>query len=269
MLEEKLLKISIPPKEAEISPEGLREIYYKVIIYFSDLAINFDEVINEITPYWVVSKGEFAGTFPKRLFKIAKIKYGIKLNNNVLGEIGNIAQKYTLNREYFIEFSRNFNWNPGEFGDGGSCFFGMYRYQRTRIKLLGGYAMKIYDPDKLPIGRAWVLPYDNTKENFVVFNSYTTKNYNLVFFARLLSFYLGGIYEKVEEEIPGIYTNNGYFYFVSARGEEYNWINLERYFLNTSVSCLSCGESFPVLDLKKYTDDIHLYCPQCDIILAP
>jgi len=266
MLAEGMIKIDIPLKESEIDSRGLEEI--DKILRKSGFYLDFPYVIARISPDWVISKGEFAGTFPKRLAKICKQQWGIVLSSDILGKVGEIARKYTLNREYFVEFSRDFNWTPGEFGDGDSCFFGVYKYQRTRIKLLGGYAMKVYNEDQSPLGRAWVLPYDKNERNFLVFNSYNTRNYNLIFFARLLAIYLGGIYEMINGDIPNIYTNNNYFYFVTIEGAEFYWEKLEKYLKDTLVFCPTCEKSYPVLNLKTYTRDSNLYCPSCDIPVA-
>ena len=262
MLAEGMIKIDIPLKESEIDSRGLEEI--DKILRKSGFYLDFPYVIARISPDWVISKGEFAGTFPKRLAKICKQQWGIVLSSDILGKVGEIARKYTLNREYFIEFSRDFNWTPGEFGDKNSCFFGVSSYQRTRIKLLGGYAMKVYDESQSPLGRAWILPYDKTGNNFLVFNSYNNKNFNLIFFARLLAIHLGGIYEMVPEAIPGIYTNGEYFYFVSVTPEEeFNLIELEKYLDSNLITCPSCGKSYPILKLWVHTHNKSLFCPSC------
>jgi hypothetical protein len=266
MLEEKKVKINVPLKEAEIDPEGLREVD-KTLMKFG-IFLDFNFIIDKISPNWVITKGEIAGTFPKRLAKICKQQWGIVLNSDILGKVGEIARKYTLNREYFIEFSRDFNWTPGEFGDKGSCFFDVSSYQRTRIKLLGGYAMKVYNEDESPLGRAWVLPYDKNERNFLVFNSYNTRNYTLIFFARLLAIHLGGIYEMIPEVIPGIYTNKEYFYFISSEGIEFSLIEFEKYLDNNLVFCPSCNKFFPVLKLWVRTHDTRLLCPLCYETLA-
>jgi len=265
MLPLEKIKINIPLKESEIDPKGLEEI--EKILNKSGIFLNFSYLIERISPDWVVSKGEFTGTFPKRFAKICK-QWKITLDNRILGDIGNIARKYTLNREYFIEFSKNLNWTPGEFGDKNSCFFGIYKYQRTKIKLLGGYAMKVYDESQSPLGRAWVLPYDEKEKNFLVFNSYNTRNYNLIFFARLLAIYLGGIYEMITGNIPNIYTNNKHFYFITTEGVEFSWAELWRYIESNLIICPTCGESHPILDLKTYLNDTKLYCPSCGTTLA-
>jgi len=128
--------------------------------------------------------------------------------------------------------------------------------------------MKIYNEDESPLGRAWILPYDKMGNNFLVFNSYNTRNYNLIFFARLLAIYLGGIYEIIYGDIPNIYTNHNYFYFVTTEGAEFYWEKLERYLKDTLIFCPTCEKSYPVLNLKTYTRDSNLYCPSCDIPVA-
>ena len=267
MLPEGKTKVNVPLKDAEIDSRGLEEI--ERTLREAGFYLDFPFIIAKISPDWVITRGDIAGTFPKRLAKICKRQWGIVLDSKILGKIGNIAQKHTLyNREYFIEFSRDFNWTPGEFGDEGSCFFGVYKYQRTRIKLLGGYAMKVYNEDESPLGRAWILPYDKMGNNFLVFNSYNTRNYNLIFFARLLAIYLGGIYEMINGDIPNIYTNHNYFYFVTTEGAEFYWEKLERYLSDTLIFCPSCNKSFPILKLWVHTHDTRLLCPICAETLA-
>ena len=266
MLTEEKIKIDIPLKEAEIDSRGLEEI--ERTLREAGLYLDFPFIIAKISPDWVITKGEIAGTFPKRLAKICKQRWGITLDNKILGKVGNIAQKFTLNRTYFVEFSRDFNWTPGEFGDKNSCFFGVSSYQRTRIKLLGGYAMKVYNEDESPLGRAWILPYDKNERNFLVFNSYNTRNYNLIFFARLLTIHLGGIYEMIPEAIPGIYTNGEYFYFITTEGIEFSLVELEKYLDSNLIFCPSCNKSFPILKLWVHTHDTRLLCPICAETLA-
>lgn len=129
---------------------------------------------------WKTSRG----TFPKRLSKYLYDDYKIILTPRDLEQIGNIAKDNSSEQnKFYVDFTQEFNWNPGDFGDAGSCFWGGNSGAREMLSVNGAYAIRFFRP-KIEdpafgrrvfystftgLARAWLV-----KENFgfVMFNGY-------------------------------------------------------------------------------------------------
>lgn len=124
----------------------------------------------------VGGKGEYVGTFPKRIAKWVYQKHQIKLPAETISELGNIASSHCdKTQTYYFDFTDRLNWSDGDFGDHGSCIMssgGCHRQARETIEENGCWAMRFYDgPGKRGVGRAWVNDFG---DYCVLFNGYWT-----------------------------------------------------------------------------------------------
>lgn len=145
------------------------------------------------------------GTLPKRI-RAAMVSAGCKLAPEFLADIGNIAYRNAERCSHHIfDFTQDFDWDDGDFGDEGSCFWGGREAARTEmLPSLNAYAVRFYRPDDEERGcaRAWIVPV--CEDYIILFNPYWDfGNYDGYEMARILAFYWGCNYKKI------LLRNNG------------------------------------------------------------
>lgn len=102
--------------------------------YYFDKGITYDAVRrykenfdNDLLPIQMILKTT-EGSFVKRLQKVIYQKYNYKLPASLLNSIGDLISKnLPPEQSYYIDFVNKFDWNSGDFGDAGSCFWGGMR----------------------------------------------------------------------------------------------------------------------------------------------
>lgn len=120
---------------------------------------------------WLATHGDYRGKLPNRLAHLVKTRYDIKLIPKQRSMIGNIARKHLLvDDSYTIDFTDTFDWEPGDFGDYGSCFWAANRFAREVMEEEGVIAIRFYDEDGKGFGRAWL--YEVSSDAWVLFNAY-------------------------------------------------------------------------------------------------
>lgn len=115
----------------------------------------------------------YQGKLATRLIQLYKVMTETKLDNYTKEKIGQIIAQHTLTGDWFFELSQDCDWSPGDFGDRGSCFWG--EYEDCRLALHDnpdGMSMRVYSPDKIGCGRAWVWDYRETRGYLLLFNGY-------------------------------------------------------------------------------------------------
>lgn len=173
------------------------------------------------------------GRINRRLSKMAHDEFGIKIPAAVLEEMGNIYEKYYVpDSTFFFNFSGNFNWERGDFGDPRSCFFGGSR-NRHILRFSGAYAAQFHRQKDVKSGfaRAWCL---DTPEGTLVFNAY---GMDLNRISGILSNWAGmNLYYNISYEYVNfpIFTNGNTMNLIAAKMPEesvkialkepaYNW----------------------------------------------
>lgn len=146
---------------------------------------------------WVVKgRGTYVGTFPKRVSKFYFQTDNINVPNDFLQEIGNLARQHSEeNTVYHFEVVDNLNWNSGDFGDSGSCFWGSRNIARAIMRDNGGMAVRFYDDDDKGIARAWLAAIESGV--YIVFNGYGFKANPTLQIARVLALFTGVSYKKI------------------------------------------------------------------------
>lgn len=164
------------------------------------------------------------GNFPKRLAKLLLQTRAMKLNEEFMVEIGNLAKAHTTNpATHHIAFTRDINRPANEFINNGSCWWGGSWHSRCDFKWHGGIAVRTFsDPAKgnpKPLTRAWMLPMklsgtanipklgpdiELPADAYFLFNPY---GMDLIPYARLIAAMTGKSYKKVMAK-GTLYINN-------------------------------------------------------------
>jgi len=121
---------------------------------------------------WKVLFGKYCGTLTKRISKYLYVEHQLKIKPEMLAEIGNIASQYVYDRDtYYVDFTNDFNWEAGDFGDKNSCFWTGREISKQIIRAENGYAIRFFanKNKKTGYGRAWIIPYANVE---FMFNAY-------------------------------------------------------------------------------------------------
>lgn len=140
------------PTAGLITVEGRKELQTFVSqnnLPFPLMSYNEDMYEDEADPnsfescLWcwkVTGNGEFVGTFPKRYGKWLYNEHGINLTSEQRHQIGNICRQYVEEQEQlFFDFTRDFLWDDGDFGDNDSCFWNTGDDDDDKLKQLVGW----------------------------------------------------------------------------------------------------------------------------------
>lgn len=214
---------------------------------------------------WVVTgKGEYVGTFPKRVSKYYHAAQKLKCPPEFLTQLGNIARAHTGDHlSYQFEFVNEIDWEDGDYGDSGSCWWGEYAGARDTLIDNGGLAIRFYDDSDDGIGRAWIVPHNGL---FYLFNGYGFTGDSTLIIARVMAQHLGLSYKRVSlsnngESYNTLYINNGAGYVIGTP-ETIEPINYQDFgFKVSGVTCENCGTN---IDDEDHTaPDGTLYCSSC------
>lgn len=216
---------------------------------------------------WTVNgRGEYVGTFTKRVAKFYYKEHGIKCPASFIAELGNIARAHTEdNLSYDIEFVNEFNWNAGDFGDNGSCFWGSNARAREVMANENSLAVRFYDGNGNGngIARAWVAPIGDGL--YIVFNGYGFTTSPTMTIARVVALHLNTAYKKIDLLNHGhdsglIYINSGNGFII---GDTDKIDRYREYDLQWGVEnvCYNCGDE--IHGDGHHDPDGDLYCDDC------
>jgi hypothetical protein len=212
---------------------------------------------------WVVQKGEYAGTMPKRVSKYYYKALKLRCPETFLQELGNIARKHANDStEYTFEFVDEFNWSSGDYGDYGACWFHSNSDARQILADAGGMAIRFYNANGAGIARAWVYPTDDM---YIVFNGYGLQTITI---ARIMATWLGMDYKKInlsnwDRSNGTVWINGGMGYLLgtSATIDPINDYDLEIGEEDDDYVCEGCGNG--VHEDYVYFAFGDAYCSDC------
>jgi hypothetical protein len=209
----------------------------------------------------------YSGKFTKRYLKLidqhAK-SLGFTYSEELRNKINDIlSTSIAKGDDRKVEFSDNFIWRPGEFGDGGSCFFSntsdSHTYDRAYIAQNGSLVFKVYNNSGRGLGRCWVNTEKLSAGIIIAHNFY---GMNVADFITYITHAISPIPEHMFVQIDSdLYINN-------REGVKFGYglLNKDCYTLYSKygepVKCLRCGEKS---DDQFYTDDTtgEWYCEDC------
>jgi hypothetical protein len=247
-----------PVKTAKrISESAMAEIYRSLCDKHS-LMTHIWDILDEVGLEWT-SK---AGNWPKRFAKVMK-KRGHVFTNDYLSQIGKIARESCiLSKGTELIVTTNFNWTPGKYGDGGSCFWGCRSASKVILKGLNSYAILLHGEEDSPIARCWCSPYE---QSYVVYNCYSREGepINLVSFSRMLSDTFNmPYYRDIEltcdgmEEGP-LWINGGRGYIIGDQSVS----EISEVDFNYRLECDDCGRTCTG---SAVYEDGRVLCGNCE-----
>lgn len=217
---------------------------------------------------WKVMRGEYRGTFPKRVAQYLKKRFNIKCPESFLAELGDLARRHSNEGEiYEFEFDNELNWYAGQYGDDDSCFYDDRPGAFQMIRDGGGMGICFFEPGtNRGIGRAFV--YDATSYH-VIWNGYGLLGDATFRIAQIFALWRGEAFKKIEvrnrDEIHGVlWINAGGFGYAVGKIEvldtlqkhNFGWENI---YLKR---CYDCGEVHSDDDMRHGPDD-RPYCDGC------
>jgi hypothetical protein len=270
-LESGRYELSTPLTVSEQAIRQINDYLFKNFFYSSswarpelyEKAYNlFDNIMNDIyllDRAWITKRG----TFSKRLSRILK-KHHKKIDNKIISQCGQIARSscQTFADSVMLYIKRQVDWSDGYYGDAGSCFFWCREVAPQVIFEHGGYALTLHTIENDPLGRAWVVPYE---DNYVIFNSYARSGYSVecTTFARLLMDLLEvTYYRKIQLTNRGttdgiIWINSNYGFIVGNNCQDIQQIDLD-----IKCICEECGYDF-TSEGESYLKEGSVLCEEC------
>lgn len=210
---------------------------------------------------WKTDSGTYRGKFTKRVQQYYHKAHGIRMPESFLEVVGNEARAHaTDGLEYIFDFDDEFDWQDGDFGDGGSCYWSDYAGARLMLRNNGAYAIRFFDEAGEGYARAWVVPIDDGK--YIVFNGYGLQPDSTLAITQILANWLGLGYRRIDIRAPHMLYINGNRGYVIGHPDATQ--DFWRHYINweTVHECYDCGVE--ILDTEAYhgTDD-YVYCGDC------
>jgi hypothetical protein len=228
---------------------------------------------------------KYHGKFPNRVEQWIRQRGWPKLTAEEKSAIGDIVSRHRMQAgPVYFDFTNHFNWNAGDFGDCGSCFWGGNAEARPALQAAGAFAIRIYDPacagdlkagyrSGLGIGRAWIVPQG---DYHILFNGYMDHRLYGRSHTDDITFVLGQLYAMfMQEEYRLIELCNfgdtgGTIYINGGRGmaigpadvlEYIHRVDLEIEIDDDMTVCHECGDE---CEDNHYTmHNGHTICGYC------
>lgn len=212
---------------------------------------------------WVVTgKGEYIGTFTKRVAKYYFKSYELKCPPSFLQKIGELARVHSGEATHYkFRFVDEFNWTPGDYGDSGSCYWGSNSEALNVLTDNAARAVLFEEPIR---ARAWVA--ENLPENdlIIVFNGYGFSGDSTLSIARILAHWKGVSYKRIELRNHNVdngtlWINAGRGYIVGPAESLERWAEFD-FQWGEPRSCENCGCG---VNDGYWGVDECLYCEDC------
>ena len=265
----------IKTPDGDLSREGISALN----TYLYDQSL--DELPTEFEYVWTTKRG----TLPKRVQSHFYKAHGVKLTTEQISEIGNLAKRHaSLGITYTLDFTGSIDWEAGDFGDGGSCFWGDRESAKEMIEE-NGYALRAFRqamryPEESALdyrnlrgyARCWIAPIGS--DRLIVFNGYGETS---LLFARLLSMRFSCGYQRIHllnhgSDDSTLYINGGTGFMVGQFAKIHSVASWDLEWADTG-SCYSsrcaCGndmtddESYTLLNGDVACGDCSTDCDRC------
>lgn len=214
---------------------------------------------------WLVQRGEYRGTFPKRVNQYYHKTHGLQCPKEFLSAVGNIAKAHSNEPiTYTFDIVNRIDWHDGDFGDGGSCWWWpSQEYAKTMLIDNGGLAIRFYE-DGQGYGRAWLVPIDDF---YILFNGYGFAGDSTLTTARMFAAFMGLQYQRIHLTNNGnasgtLYINGGRGYVIGTGERIDGFTDYDFEWLDDSDYCEACGTTLYEDDVY-YGPDYNHYCERC------
>jgi hypothetical protein len=188
-----------------------------------------EKAVTEVGTLWQGKRGNFTKRLSSELFK----QHKVKLDPELISEIGNMARQHSSSEAtWHVEFTRDLNQSAEAFSNDGSCWWGSHSTSRCALKSWGGMGLRSFEGENAahawPTGRVWVQPlriwaadYPNrlvpthhtSTDAYVVFNAYGDLSGYAA--ARIVAHLTGKTYRKIELSTDYQYINSNAGYLVA------------------------------------------------------
>ena len=233
---------------------------------------------------WLIKgRGEYVGTLPKRVAKFLHKSGQNKMTPQELGEFGSIVSENTIDSEDFtLRFTQDFNWEPGDYGDDGSCFWSCRSGARGMLFEHDSWAVQFGREkennygEKFTEGYARAFLITETSFSLAVINGYGIGALKI---GQILAHHLGLYYKKgtmknMDSACGTLWINGSCAIFLSEQediiaDEDKICVDLE--WADETIICRRCGE--PIgdghdTDAGYYCGDcfyeVHTFCQHCE-----
>lgn len=203
------------------------------------------------------------GKLPKRIASHYFKTHSIKLPAELVAQIGNIARGNLVPGEsYSFDFTAAIDWEEGDFGDDGSCYWGDRSAARDMLMDNGAIAIRFWEND-FGMGRAWLF---DTGDFWVLWNGYGFDGDATLTIALVFSKFMNLTYKRIY--LANRHTTSGTLYINSARGYVIGTAqkieNITRYDFDWEDyhGCYNCGRAINQDD-EYYGADGEIYCERC------
>jgi hypothetical protein len=204
---------------------------------------------------------------PKRVASYFFKKFGIKSPTAFLEQLGNVARQHTSEGvAYDFDFTDVFDWDDGDFGDAGSCYWGSNEAARDMLMENGGFAIRFYNDEGEGFGRAWVVSRQPSEGFYVVFNGYGVSDSATLTAARIMSLFLSVTYKRVVLRNNGTQTGmlwiNGGIGYLIGNIQVIDAITYYDLHIPDVYTCCDCGDVLHEDDVYTSPDGDH-FCSYC------
>lgn len=276
----KRTELSLP--EGTISQSGIHEIMRLITSQQIGIgqwqALNPDTELHYLPPLpanwqwqWLITaRGDYVGTMPKRVRKYYRKAHGLKSPDTFIEEVGNVARRHSdTHLSYTFEFVSEFDWDAGDFGDRGSCYWGDHAQARDMLRDNGALAIRFYSDTGRGKARAWIveIPFAPSPY-YILFNGHGFPGDPTLVIARVFAHFVGMNYYKIRVTNNGapngmLWIDGGKGYVICDQSHleqgkmaSYDFDFVEPY------RCESCGDAI-THDNMYYGSDSNCYCEQC------
>ena len=226
-------------------------------IYLGNLTDSYYELHESHNGFWEWETSE--GKWPKRFAKWYKDAYRCKLSNDILGKIGDIAVRSIGDKEYVWDVDYQIGWDAGDFGDNVSCFWTTNRGAKDMLRDNGGFALRLWEPERIYFGMARCWCFDLHEDLHVVWNGYGIGTWEI---ARLAATIVGGISEKIPLMNNG--DSSGTLY-INGTGSGIGYLVGTQEAIDARKERRKHPE---YVDLKWEDQDEHrMYCTHCNEVV--
>ena len=259
-----------------------REFGFGLPRWFSNLYIDTQvfpghETSTVINGERVMVPTELSGKFAKRVKKFLNLARNINPDNNFMQELGKLAAENAMyGNELWYDFTDDFGWTDGDFGDKGSCLFA--RGEKSRVlrwmEHNGMMAIRAFHSENPNCGmaRAWMYPLPN-RDAYVIFNGYfdpvkarmfLRDGRGLLLFAQILSAHVNKPYSECDypRDKSGQLWLNGDAYSVGDTGGRVEF-DFERYATCYLCNSFSLHPSDDGFITESYSGYYKNFCPMC------
>lgn len=233
------------------------------------------------------------GKLTRRISSFYWREYRHEIYDWQLEKIGNlVGNSRVRHSEMFMRFTDNLDWQAGDFGDSGSCFWGGSKEARTMLRENGAWAVQFFSYKPLTkrsrsngLARAWAVPNTPRDDQLLIFNAYGLQLEEVAIYSSL-ALGLDGNYKPIDlynfgEDDGIMYINGGRALIVGSNLDdvpaEYDlmWVPKDR------DLCQNCGARLVMLHIDSGLcymcyDELHATCNLCrdrvpreDIVNAP